>query len=208
MQWPGPSTRSILYLVSTTALILAIAIPTIAAAPTAAPNASAAPSGAPERTKPERTKKAKPAASERGDKRSKAPEVEITLEGIVGSRTSADGGTEYTLTVGGTTLTLDAGPSWFYGDKHPLKPFVGKVVTVVGEQAKGSTEVEVHSIDGTVIRSAGKPAWAGGWKRVGRIHPGWTQEKWDRWQAKIAAKQARKAGSTSSTANEERARGN
>jgi hypothetical protein len=34
----------------------------------------------------------------------------------------------------------------------------------------------------------GRPPWAGGWKVVGRDHPGWSQEKWDRWQAKVADK--------------------
>ena len=33
-----------------------------------------------------------------------------------------------------------------------------------------------------------KPPWAGGWKAVGSAHPGWTQEKWDKWQQKQAAK--------------------
>ena len=78
-------------------------------------------------------------------------------------------------------LTLEAGPSWYWGDHHPLAPFVGKHVTVVGEQATGSTEVDVHSVDGTVVREPGKPPWAGGWKAVGKIHPGWTQEKADTW---------------------------
>ena len=44
------------------------------------------------------------------------------------------------------------------------------------------------TVDGKRIRAEGKPPWAGGWKRVGERHPGWTQEKWDRWQAKMAGK--------------------
>jgi hypothetical protein len=105
---------------------------------------------------------------------------------MVRTRTTASGEVEYTLTSGATTVVLDAGPAWFYKDDHPLKPFVGKSVTVVGEQRQRSTEVDVRSVDGKAIRAAGKPPWAGGWKRVGRVHPGWTQEKWDQWQAKLA----------------------
>ena len=41
--------------------------------------------------------------------------------GTVGTRTDDDGDVEYTLTNGTTVLVLDAGPSWFYGDDHPLK---------------------------------------------------------------------------------------
>ena len=110
----------------------------------------------------------------------------VTVTGTIGTRTEADGESEYTLTSGSTTYVLEAGPKWFYGAKHPLQPFVGKRVTVVGEQATGSNELEVRSVDGTVIRGDGKPPWAGGWKRVGKVHPGWSQEKWDRWQARMA----------------------
>jgi hypothetical protein len=148
-------------------------------------------SAAGQSTSPERDKASKKPRSERGDKKVKVPEAEVTLNGTVGTRTTTDGGTEYTLTVGPTVLTLDAGPSWFYGDKHPLQPFVGKAVTVVGTQAAGSTVVDVRSVDGTVIRAPGRPQWAGGWKRLGAIHPGWTQEKWDKWQAKVAERSAR-----------------
>ncbi len=112
----------------------------------------------------------------------------VTVEGTIATTTDADGDQAYTLTDGATVLTLEAGPSWYWGDHHPLAPFVGKHVTVVGEQATGSTEVDVHSVDGTVVREPGKPPWAGGWKAVGKIHPGWTQEKADKWAAKQAAK--------------------
>ena len=83
------------------------------------------------------------------------------------------------MTVAGKTVRLDAGPSWFFGDKHPLKPFVGKTVTITGEQA--GDEVEVETVDGVRLRAEGKPPWAGGWKAVGSAHPGWSQEKADRW---------------------------
>ena len=100
--------------------------------------------------------------------------------------TDADGGTSYTMTVDGKTVKLDAGPSWFFGDNHPLKAFVGKTVTVAGGRRGG--EVDVETVDGVRLRAEGKPPWAGGWKAVGSAHPGWSQEKWDRWQAKQAGK--------------------
>jgi hypothetical protein len=50
-------------------------------------------------------------------------------------------------------------------------------------------------VDGKALREPGKPPWAGGWKVVGKDHPGWSQEKWDRWQAKQAAK-AKQHGAT------------
>ena len=181
----APASRSfqpLLLAIASVAFIAAVSIPALAAAPTASPGAASAGAS----TTPERGKPAKEPKVERGDKRAKVPEVEVTLKGTVGTRTTTDGEVEYTLTVGATTLTLDAGPSWFYGDKHPLAAFVGKTVTVVGDQATGSTVVDVLSVDGTAIRAAGKPPWAGGWKRVGKIHPGWSQEKWDKWQGKMA----------------------
>jgi len=186
------SFRPLVFTIVAVALIAAVAIPALAADPSSSPTASAAASAAPERQKPSKQSKPDRAADpQRGAKPDRVPEVAVTLKGTVGTRTTVDGDTEYTLTVGSTVLTLEAGPSWFYGDKHPLKPFVGKSVTVVGEQATGSTEVDVRSVDGIVIRSAGRPPWAGGWKVVGKIHPGWSQEKWDKWQAKIADRKAR-----------------
>jgi opacity protein-like surface antigen len=43
----------------------------------------------------------------------------------------------------------------------------------------GSSAVE------KVDNGHGKPPWAGGWKRVGEGHPGWSQEKADRFKAKF-----------------------
>lgn len=159
------SARGPVLLVALLALLAVVAFPALAADPSAAPGASGHPG--------------------KGPKASKAPEVAVTVRGTVGTRTAADGDTEYTLTVDGKVLRLDAGPSWFHGDKHPLKGLVGKTVTVAGEQS--GDEVDVEAIDGTRIRAAGKPPWAAGWKRVGSAHPGWTQEKADRWAAKHGA---------------------
>ena len=120
-----------------------------------------------------------------GKAKDKAPKAPITLDGTIEATQDADGATAYTLTDGGTTYTLEAGPPWFFGDDHPLQPFVGESVTVEGEVAEGSTEVDVISINGTALREAGKPAWAGGWRIVGKAHPGWSQDKADRFEARF-----------------------
>jgi len=131
--------------------------------------------------------------SDRDDKADKARSVDLTVTGTVGTRTAADGTIEYTLTSGDMVLLLDAGPAWFYGDAYPLAPYVDKQVTIGGEQKKGSTSVNVLTVDGTALREPGKPPWAGGWKAVGKDHPGWSQEKADRHAAKEADKAARQA---------------
>jgi hypothetical protein len=159
------------------------AAPTPAPATTVAPAATAAPAGTAE---PDES--GKPDKGAKPDKRDDTPEIDVTVTGTVGTKTDADGDTEYTLTAGTKVLVLDAGPPWFYGDNHPLKAYVGKKVTITGSQHVGSDEIEVGTVDGKVIRAPGKPPWAGGWKAVGARHPGWSQEKWDRWQARSAAK--------------------
>lgn len=144
------------------ALLILVALPVVAADPSPKP--------------------VPPGQANRPPKVEKAP---ITLTGTVAAATDADGRPSFTLRSGGTTYTLEGGPSWFHGDKHPLKAYVGKSVTIVGARATGSTEVEVESVDGKALRAPGKPPWAGGWKVVGERHPGWTQEKADRFKAKF-----------------------
>jgi hypothetical protein len=119
------------------------------------------------------------------NKPDKVPKEAITLTGTVATATDADGRASFTLQSGGTTYTLDGGPSWFYTDNHPLNAYVGRSVTVVGARAAGSTEIDVETVDGTALRAAGKPPWAGGWKVVGEGHPGWSQEKAARFEAKF-----------------------
>jgi hypothetical protein len=155
--------RRLIATVALLALALAVALPALGADPSVPPG-------------PGRGK---------GPQASKAPKVEVALTGTVRATTDADGKVSYTLTSGGKTYTLDAGPAWFHGDKHPLKAFVGKSVTIVGDSAVGSTDVDVLSVNGTKLRAAGKPPWAGGWKHVGATHPGWSQEKADRFKAKF-----------------------
>ena len=150
--------RSILTGLGLVALLALIALPAIAAEPSAAP-------GKPDKTKVEK--------------------VATTLTGQVSTATDAEGKPTYTLRSGGTSYVLEAGPAWFFGTNHPLKPYVGKSVTIVGEKAADSNEVDVTSVDGKALRAAGKPPWAGGWKVVGERHPGWSQEKADRFKAKF-----------------------
>lgn len=114
--------------------------------------------------------------TEKADKAAKVKvaETPITVTGTVASTTDAEGRTAYTLTAGGKTYTLEAGPSWWWGANHPLAAYVGKSVTVVGETAAGSTEIDVDTVDGKAVRTTtGKPPWAGGPKKVGEKHPGW-----------------------------------
>lgn len=118
-----------------------------------------------------------PGQARKGDR---PPEQPVTLTGILGASTDADGATSYTLDVDGTLYRLSAGPPWFWGDDHPLAPHVGSQVTVDGDQVEGSDEVDVQAVDGDEVRAVGKPPWAGGWKVVGEGHPGWSQEKADR----------------------------
>jgi hypothetical protein len=143
-------------------LLLAIAVPVLAAGPGA--------SGAPGQ----------------GKDKTKSPETPITLNGTIESSTDAEGEARYTLRDGGTTYTLEAGPRWFF-DKgaYPLDPYVGQSVRLEGTVAEGSTEVDVVAVNGTALRGAGKPPWAGGWKVVGEKHPGWSQDKADRMKARF-----------------------
>ena len=153
------SRRPILAGIGIVALLAAVTLPALAAGPSASPGQS---------NKPE-----------------KKAEVAITLHGTIALSTDAKGKETYTLAEGGKTYTLEAGPSWFFGDSYPLKPYVGKSVTVVGKVTEGTTEVDVESIDGKALRAPGKPPWAGGWKVVGEKHPGWSQEKADRFKARF-----------------------
>ena len=144
------------------ALVILVALPVVAADPSA-----------------------RPVAPGQANKPPKADKAPITLTGTVAATTTADGHASYTFSSGGKTYTLEAGPSWFFGDNHPLKAYVGKSVQVVGEVSAGSTEIDVESVDGKALRDPGRPPWAGGWKVVGERHPGWSQEKADRFKAKF-----------------------
>ena len=156
--------RPILLVTALAVLAIVVALPAFAAEPSTSPDG------------PGNSGKAK---------KEKVAKDPITVNGTVASSTDAEGKTTYTIQSGGTTYTLEAGPAWFYGDDHPLKPFVGKSVEIVGEKAADSTEVDVETVNGTALREGGKPPWAGGWKRVGEGHPGWSQEKADRFNAKF-----------------------
>jgi hypothetical protein len=156
-----------------------------AAAPTASPTAR--PAATPPRAQPsaaadEDDEGGKPG---KGAKKDKGPEVAITLRGTVTAGTDGKGRPAFSLSSGGTTYELEAGPPWFWGANNPLATFAGKTVTITGETRQGSTEVDVLTVNGTAIREPGRPPWAGGWKAVGEKHPGWSQEKADRFKAKF-----------------------
>ena len=165
------SLRTPLALFALVLLVALVALPVLAASPNPSGGAAAA------SEKPGKGPK---------DRAAKEPSVEVTLQGEIRATTDEDGATTYEMTANGKSVRLDAGPAWFHGDKHPLAAFVGKTVTVVGGQR--GDEVDVESVDGVALRAGGKPPWAGGWKAVGQAHPGWSQEKWDRWKAHVDAK--------------------
>lgn len=120
-----------------------------------------------------------------GQQKDKQPSTPITISGVVESSAAADGESDYTLTDGGTTYILEAGPKWFFDEgAYPLEKYVGKDVTIEGELG-ADNHVDVLKVDGTTLREPGKPPWAGGWKVVGEKHPGWSQDKADRFKAKF-----------------------
>lgn len=144
--------RPALLLVVSLAAVLAIAVPVFGADPSAKPE---------------------PPGQTKQEKAEKGPEIALTLKGTVAKTTNGNGRPTFTLTDGGVTWDLSAGPNWYWGDKNPLAAFVGKSVEVTGRHHTGATELDVDTIDGKALRAAGKPPWAGGPKVVGKIHPGW-----------------------------------
>jgi hypothetical protein len=173
-------------------VVVALAIPAFAAGPSASPSTSSgatpprAAAGASE--EPDESPGNEGGKPDKTGKGNETPEVAITLRGTIARTTDADGNSAFTLASGGKTYGLEAGPPWFWGPKNPLAPFAGKTVTITGETQAGSTDVDVLTVDGTTIRAPGKPPWAGGWRAVGSKHPGWSQEKADKFKAKAAAK--------------------
>ena len=178
-------------------VVVALAFPVFAADPSESPGASAessegastAPSAG-ESATPKAQSSSAPGDDEGGkpdkaNKADKTPEVPITLSGTVTTTTDAKGRPSFSLTSGGKTYELEAGPPWFWGANNPLAKFAGKSVTITGETEAGSTNVDVQTVDGTAIRAPGKPPWAGGWKVVGEKHPGWSQAKADKFKAKF-----------------------
>lgn len=166
------------------------ASPSVAASPSADASSSAAPADSatpsaesaqpgatPETvTAPRPDKTPDPAGDsekKNGPKGDKAPEVAVTVTGVVKQAADGQGRPSFTLTAGTTTWELSDGPPWYWGDKNPLAAYVGKSVTVAGEAEQGSTELDVESVDGKAIRAPGKPPWAGGPWAVGPTHPGW-----------------------------------
>ena len=129
-----------------------------------------------------------PAATEKPE----TPEVEpvmTTLTGILRITTDADA--HRTFAIGDTPISV--GPPWYWGTNDPLTALAdGDTVTVNGHMDDGTggkadrtgvtgvPEFEVYAVNGKTIREAGKPAWAGGPKAVGSVHPGyagWSKDK-------------------------------
>ena len=197
------SLRLLVAVIALAALVAVIALPALAADPSSSPASeptpTASPTAEPVATDGDGTpipeKPPKPDKPDKPAKTDKTKGEPVTLSGTVGTRTDGDGHTEYTLDTGTAVLVLDAGPSWFFGDDHPLKGHVGKRVTIVGERRAGDDEVDVETVDGVRLREPGKPPWAGGPKVVGERHPGWSAEKAERWEAKRAAKAERHGSS-------------
>jgi hypothetical protein len=174
------SVRAPLAVLAVLVLAVAIALPALAASPSASPGAG--PAG------PNPTKAPK---EPKEPKAERSPEVSVTVHGLVSSSKGADGTTDTTIASAGKTLHLHVGPPWYVAAKDPLAAFVGKTVTVVGEQEGDAIDVE--TVDGVAVRAPGKPPWAGGWKTVGSAHPGWSQAKADREKARAERKAAREA---------------
>jgi hypothetical protein len=107
-----------------------------------------------------------------GKSKDKGAEISVTLTGTIVKTTDEKGRPTFTMTVNGTTWELSAGPKWFWKDNNPIAAYVGKSVQVVGTHHEGDTDLDVQTIDGKALRGEGKPPWAGGWKALGKIHPG------------------------------------
>lgn len=86
-------------------------------------------------------------------KADKGPELERTVRGTVETSTDADGRPAFSITADGETWTLSAGPSWYWGDEHPLAAWVGKTVEVAGTYHEGETELDVETVDGDASAS-------------------------------------------------------
>ncbi|MEX1169580.1 MAG: hypothetical protein WEE50_05500 [Chloroflexota bacterium] len=110
-------------------------------------------------------------------KADKGPELTRTLSGTITSSEDTRGRAVFSMVVGGVTWELSAGPKWFWGAKNPLAAFVGKSVEVTGTYHAGETELNVATVNGNPLRTAGRPPWAGGPKAVGASHPGWKNGK-------------------------------
>ena len=164
----------VVLLIAAAALLVAglsVAMPAAGADPSAKPSQKA------DRPKSDKPAQAKDKQVQAKDKAEKAdqdgPETTITVRGPIAKTTDAEGETSYTLTANGKTYRLEVGPPWWWGANDPLASKLGGTHEVTGEVEGTANELEVFSIDGTTVRSPGKPPWAGGPKVVGERHPGW-----------------------------------
>lgn len=91
--------------------------------------------------------------------------------GTLATQTAADGATVYVLQTSTGSLVLDVGPPRYWGEGHPLAPFVGQSITVSGIAKPWADAFAVFAIGDQVIRGVGRPPWAGGWKADGQKAP-------------------------------------
>lgn len=117
------------------------------------------------------------------------PEPTSTLRGVLRVQEGADGRGTYLI----GDVRLSVGPPWFWGENHPLADLVGRTITVTGREDDGANgrgrgrggdegpSFDVFAVNGTEIRQAGRPPWAGGPRVVGPSHPGY--QGWFRGQA-------------------------
>lgn len=184
---PKVSRRSAL-LVAGTVAALAVTGSVLAASPSASPDASgslspsvepsmpaasASPIASPSPSAAAAASPSTPPGLVKSPNDENGPETTTTVRGVVAKGVDGDGRPAFTLQSGGTTWTLSAGPSWFWGDKNPLAAFVGKTVSVAGSHRPGGSELDIDTVDGKPVRDPGKPPWAGGPWVVGPTHPGW-----------------------------------
>jgi hypothetical protein len=169
-----PRAALVVLLIAAAALLVAglsVAMPAAGADPSAKPSQKA------DRPKSDKPAQARGKQAQAKDKAEKADqdgsETTITVRGPIAKTTDAEGETGYTLTANGKTYRLEVGPPWWWGANDPLASKVGGTHEVTGEVEGTANELEVFSIDGTTVRSPGKPPWAGGPKVVGERHPGW-----------------------------------
>lgn len=138
-----------------------------------------------------------------------------SLTGVIVVVEGGDGSTEYFLELeDGTRVRLSVGPTWYWGESHPLAPYDGQTVVLGGlhtgglpsenasdvakAQAGGDPAFEVRSItigdEVIVIWGPGRPPWAGGPSVVGESHPGFAG--WSHGQARNASDDANTEGTS------------
>lgn len=121
-----------------------------------------------ERRKAERQAERERRKAERREMREQRPGGGLApaltqVTGTLSTEPAADGSATYRLETAAGTLVLEVGPPRYWGQEHPLAPFVGQQVTVTGIAEPGGDRLAVFAVGDQVIRGPGRPPWAGGW---------------------------------------------